>query len=600
MRKEKILHKIQDALGISEAETNYAVKELLDKIQERTDFGGAVKIPKIGVFALTKLRNPDFIYAEEEPVLLYNDPNDYEFEDSYSAISLPETAGDTLVDKSFSISVNKPLAPIWEKDALAGHSFVVVQKILESKIDGLLDISEKIESFEPDKRAPIVKLDLYTDIEAKAKNEAAGIVEAEEEIITKEIPYSAPDIQKEPEQAAKEDIAEEQPAWEEKFENVKEELAKEEAPDNSGYMEFEWNFGEEVKKEEEPVQESTVEETKESKEEEKAKEKAEEKSAEESIIEPQAKEPEIIPLAPEQEPEIKTEPEIEASPEERKSEESAPEEKRADETKPDEEKQETIAEEALSNEEQEASKKTKEEPMEEAVIIEEETVIGKPIGEEPAARSKKKKRNHHSESTPFNYEDEFMEEEESRKKLSPAFWIILILLLAFTGAGLYYFFVEPAQPKKTETAEVKIEPKKANQTAAAEKTQAGAADNKAAASKAQTNPGTAKTQTPSSPAQTAASQQKQSRTAGTPEIIEDAADRLISENIYYNGKKYSVQISSWRGKSIALTEAGKLLKSGYNAYVLKAYVDKFKATYYRVRIGGFNTADEARKFAKSY
>ncbi|HEX3072796.1 MAG TPA: HU family DNA-binding protein [Ignavibacteriales bacterium] len=513
MRKEKILHKIQDALGISEAESNYAVKELLDKIQERTDFGGAVKIPKIGVFALTKLRNPDFIYAEEEPVLLYNDPNDYEFEDSYSAISLPETAGDTLIDKSFSISVNKPLAPIWEKDALAGHSFVVVQKILESKIDGLLDISEKIENFEPDKRAPIVKLDLYTDIEAKAKSEAAGIVEAEEEIITKEIPYSAPDIQKEPEQAAKEDIAEEQPAWEEKFENVKEELAKEKAPDNSGYMEFEWNFGEEVKKEEEPVKENIVEETKDINEEvvERVEEKVDEGSFDEPIIEPQTMEPEIIPLAPAQEPEIKTESEIEAKPEENKSEENALDEKRADETKPDEDKQETIAEEALSNEKQEASKKTKEEPMEEAVIIEEETVIGKPIGEEPAARSKKKKRNHHSESTPFNYEDEFMEEEESRKKLSPAFWIILILLLAFTGGGLYYFFIEPAQPKKTEAAEVKIEPKKANQTAAAEKTPTGAADNKAAASKAQTNPGTAKTQTPKAPAQTAANQQKQPR-----------------------------------------------------------------------------------------
>jgi hypothetical protein len=596
MRKEKILHKIQDALGISEAETNYAVKELLDKIQERTDFGGAVKIPKIGVFALTKLRNPDFIYAEEEPVLLYNDPNDYEFEDSYSAISLPEAAGDTLVDKSFSISVNKPVAPIWEKDALSGHSFVVVQKILESKINGLLDISEKIESFEPDKRAPIVKMDLYTDTAAKAKEEPADIGEEEEEIITKEIPYSAPDVHEEPEQAVKEVMAEELPAWEEKFENVKEELTKEETPDNSGYMEFEWNFGEEVKKEEEPVQESAVEETKESKEE----EKAEEKTADEPIIEPQAKEPEIIPLAPEQEPEIKTESEIETSPEEKKSEENALDEKKTDETKPDEEKQETIAEDALSNENQEAAKKTKEEPMEEAVIIEEETVIGKPLGEEPAARAKKKKRNHHSESTPFNYEDEFMEEEESRKKLSPAFWIILILLLAFTGAGLYYFFVEPTQPKKTETAEVKIEPKKANQTAAAEKTQTGAADNKAAAPKTQTNSGTVKAQTPNAPAQTAASQQKQPRTAGTPEIVEDAADKLISENIYYNGKKYSVQVSSWRGKSIALAEAGKLLKSGYNAYVLKAYVDKFKATYYRVRIGGFNTAEEARKFAKSY
>lgn len=631
MRKEKILHKIQDALGITDAETSYAVKELLEKIQEKLEYGSAIKIPKIGMFILTKLRNPDFIYAEEEPVLLYNDPYDYEFNDAYGAINLPETAGETLLDKSFSISVNKPIAPILERDALAGHTFIVVQKILESKINGLLELSEKIKNYETDKRAQIYKIDLYQDDDIKVKSENTGLAAVEEDTVLKEIPYTAPKIH---EEVKEEDIAE-SASWgpEEDTEHITEEAQRGESPDNSDYMEFEWNFEENINKD---ILDETQNEL--------IQNNIDNNEDAAEVITPA--EPEIT-IQIDEEPVIKNEPEIVILAAEKVEEtidshaqsnseknivEEFMEEPSIEEPAGINEdvilEEPDIIKEEVAIDEPEVSKVEakidepeviKEEvPIEEPVVIENEAPIEAAIETEAAHMVKDKQKIKGSDKTPYKYEDLFMEEEESKRRLSPAFWFILILMFIFTGAGLYYFFVEPSNTKTAETAGVKIDPENTNQAAAsgnsrqapvesetgAAKTPSADANktpNNASAVKTQEAAGANKIQTGKAAAQTPANQQRQQSASGTPQVIEDPADKLISDDIYYNGKKYSVQISSWKSRNIALTEADKLLKSGYkNTYVLKAFVPKFNSTYYRVRIGGFNTADEARKFTRSY
>ena len=69
----------------------------------------------------------------------------------------------------------------------------------------------------------------------------------------------------------------------------------------------------------------------------------------------------------------------------------------------------------------------------------------------------------------------------------------------------------------------------------------------------------------------------------------------VSNNIYSDGKNYSVQISSWKQQSIAKREANKLKSRGFDAYVIKVFIQKLNGTWHRVRIGPYSTLEEAQK-----
>ncbi len=73
-------------------------------------------------------------------------------------------------------------------------------------------------------------------------------------------------------------------------------------------------------------------------------------------------------------------------------------------------------------------------------------------------------------------------------------------------------------------------------------------------------------------------------------------ERSVAKNIYYNGNEYMVQLSSWRNSLLAELETKRLRKKGLKAFIVEAYVRKFKRKYYRVRIGGFKTLNEAKIF----
>jgi cell division septation protein DedD len=75
-------------------------------------------------------------------------------------------------------------------------------------------------------------------------------------------------------------------------------------------------------------------------------------------------------------------------------------------------------------------------------------------------------------------------------------------------------------------------------------------------------------------------------------------DRSVGGNIFYDGSEYMVQISSWRNNIIAEKEVQRMRKNGFDAFVVKAFVKKFKRTFYRVRIGGFKSKREALDFKK--
>ena len=66
--------------------------------------------------------------------------------------------------------------------------------------------------------------------------------------------------------------------------------------------------------------------------------------------------------------------------------------------------------------------------------------------------------------------------------------------------------------------------------------------------------------------------------------------------IFTDGTKYSFQVSSWRNKPKAKEEVQKLKGRNHNAFITEGIV-KGK-TWYRVRIGFFNSLEETEAYMK--
>ncbi len=75
------------------------------------------------------------------------------------------------------------------------------------------------------------------------------------------------------------------------------------------------------------------------------------------------------------------------------------------------------------------------------------------------------------------------------------------------------------------------------------------------------------------------------------------SEHLVRDMIFTDGKLYTAQISAWRDKSKADIEARKLIEMGYNAFVARAFIEKWNQTWYRVRVGYFRTFKEAQDLA---
>ena len=75
-------------------------------------------------------------------------------------------------------------------------------------------------------------------------------------------------------------------------------------------------------------------------------------------------------------------------------------------------------------------------------------------------------------------------------------------------------------------------------------------------------------------------------------------DISITDRIYFDGEKYSVQMSSWKSKSFAEHEVSKYRKMGHDAFVFSKYIPSKESTWNRVRIGYFNSKQEAEAFLK--
>jgi len=75
----------------------------------------------------------------------------------------------------------------------------------------------------------------------------------------------------------------------------------------------------------------------------------------------------------------------------------------------------------------------------------------------------------------------------------------------------------------------------------------------------------------------------------------NAAERNVGKMIFTDGYLYCIQISSWRARGKAESEAKRLQSEGYNAFIAIAELPELDGIWYRVRVGYYNSLDEANK-----
>ena len=88
------------------------------------------------------------------------------------------------------------------------------------------------------------------------------------------------------------------------------------------------------------------------------------------------------------------------------------------------------------------------------------------------------------------------------------------------------------------------------------------------------------------------------KTKKAPASYNDSIDRNISGNYWSDGTTYVIQLSSWKRMNVAEEEAARYKSQGHNAFIMQVEIPG-RGTWYRVRIGYFNSLGEAQSYKSS-
>lgn len=78
-----------------------------------------------------------------------------------------------------------------------------------------------------------------------------------------------------------------------------------------------------------------------------------------------------------------------------------------------------------------------------------------------------------------------------------------------------------------------------------------------------------------------------------------SSEKSAGGTIFTDGNLYLFQLSAWKEKYKAEREIKRLKDRGHNAFITEAYIASKGGTWYRVRIGYFNSYDEARNYQRT-
>lgn len=218
-------------------------------------------------------------------------------------------------------------------------------------------------------------------------------------------------------------------------------------------------------------------------------------------------------------------------------------------------------------------------------------LFGKKEGKEKKEKKpkkEKKKKNKKGKKEEAEGEEKSGDAEE-KKGLSKKLLIILIaVFVLLTLGGIYYFFFmgsdeEPQHEANDRQTEIADSIKKAR-TPITEK-ELGAKEDK----------------TPEVAVDIHNPQKKDEEGYNLidPRLLKEFPnEKRITHTIYFAKGKYMVQLSSWRDSEKASQIVQKLYTNGFNAFVVKAYLPQLGGTWYRVRVGFFDTLKEAKEFLR--
>ena len=201
-------------------------------------------------------------------------------------------------------------------------------------------------------------------------------------------------------------------------------------------------------------------------------------------------------------------------------------------------------------------------------------------------KDKKEKKKDKSKKTDDTEKTE-NEESEEKKKLSKKLIILIALFAVVTLAGVYFFFFtgsgEEEHPEKENKEVVDSTEHKRTPITPEE---LGATKDKTGKIEVDVHhPEKTKTEN--------------SYDVVDPRLIKEFPnEKKLTNKIYFANGKYMVQLSSWRDSERASQIVNKLYENGFNAFVVKAYLPQLGGTWYRVRIGFFDTLKEAKDFLR--
>ncbi len=89
-------------------------------------------------------------------------------------------------------------------------------------------------------------------------------------------------------------------------------------------------------------------------------------------------------------------------------------------------------------------------------------------------------------------------------------------------------------------------------------------------------------------------------TTPPPSTIEPPKEPKLEAKKAMGGVHYTVQVSAWRTEKKANKVAADLIKTGLEAYVVKADLPQMGGSWYRVRVGKYATRKEATKAAEEF
>lgn len=84
----------------------------------------------------------------------------------------------------------------------------------------------------------------------------------------------------------------------------------------------------------------------------------------------------------------------------------------------------------------------------------------------------------------------------------------------------------------------------------------------------------------------------------TPYVYNLETEKKVKGEIYSDGMLYCYQVAAFKSKKVADNEVKKIKSKNFEAYLTEYKVKK--VTWYRVRIGNFDTLAETEKSLKSY